>query len=395
MSEKNLSAKKSLMPILLGIIVSIIVIVAVMLVMVFSIKKDLKPYMSADTAEESVVTAEEELQIYLPETYYVAAGLTMEIYNSQITNKCSYISDYNVRWVCDVGESLSRKYMIASTEEMIGEYELKVQVYDTAMNLLAEKATTLKIVDPVLENSFSLLEIGDSLSCDGMLYRRLQGLADNQIVFNGTRHIDGFLMEGRIGFSAEDYLNETSYHIDEGEDCHPFYNPGTERFDWNYYRETTGFYPDVVQIFLGTNNILGESNVDDIIAIIDAIRADDVMTPIYVVNTIFQGSQNGLGSWKTKHGEYLSKGWNKHEQDLAVFNLMVELSERLSDYEDLYLVPAGISMDAEYNYESADVVTNPYSETTEVYEVDPVHPNKAGYYQIADVMFSTFCGMIN
>jgi hypothetical protein len=74
---------------------------------------------------------------------------------------------------------------------------------------------------------------------------------------------------------------------------------------------------------------------------------------------------------------------------------MVELSERLSDYEDLYLVPAGISMDAEYNYESEAVVTNPYSENTEVYEVDPVHPNKAGYYQIADVMFSTFCGTIN
>ena len=389
MKSKNNDKKLSVMVIALCIA---IITTVILMVIVLSMKKNLKPYLEKGESEAPTVVSVEEIQIYLPETYYVAAGLTMEIYNSQITNKCSYISDYNVRWVCDVGESLNRKYMVASTEEMIGDYELKVEVYDTAMNLLAEKESTLKIVDPVLENSFSLLEIGDSLSCDGMLYRRLQGLADNQIVFNGTRHIDGFLMEGRIGFSAEDYLNETSYHIDEGEDCHPFYNPDTERFDWNYYRETTGFYPEVIQVFLGTNNILGESNVDDIVAIIDAIRADDVMTPIYVVNTIFQGSQNGLGSWKTKHGEYLSKGWNKHEQDLAVFNLMTELSERLADYDDLYLVPAGISMDSEYNYESAEATANPYGESTEIYEVDPVHPNKAGYYQIADVMFSTFCG---
>ena len=393
-SKKRKSNNKFL-PVIIGALGVLGIVVAVLVVTVLSMKKDLKPYLeeTAVVSEEAAVA--EDIQIYLPEVYYAAAGLTMEIYNSQITNKCSYISDYNVRWVCDIGESLNRKYSVVTTEEMIGDYELKVEIYDNAMNLLAEKATTLRIVDNVLENSFSMLEIGDSLSCDGKLYRRLQGLADNQIIFNGTRSIDGFLMEGRIGFSAEDYMGQTPYLIDEGEDCHPFYNPETDRFDWNYYRETTGFYPEVIQVFLGTNNILGESNVDDLVAIIDAIRADDVMTPIYVVNTIFQGSQNGLGSWKTKHGEYLSKGWNKHEQDLAVFNLMVELSERLAGYSDLYLVPAGISMDAEYNYARTDVVTNPYAETTEVYETDPVHPNKAGYYQIADVMFSTFCGTMN
>ena len=49
-------------------------------------------------------------------------------------------------------------------------------------------------------------------------------------------------------------------------------------------------------------------------------------------------------------------------------------------------------MDSEYNYRTMEVTANPYSDTIENYESDPVHPNKAGYYQIADVMFSTFCG---
>ena len=384
--------------ILLGILLVFIIAVAVMLFQVLSMKKDLKPQLEAMSTvqKDEMVSESEEIEIYLPETYYAATGLTMEIYNSQITNKCSYITRYNVLWTCDIGENLERKYSLTATEEMLGDHELKVAVYDNALNLLAEKSCTLKVVEGTLKEGFSLLEIGDSLSCNGMLYRRLQGLAEDQLTFQGTRSIDGFLMEGRIAFSANDYLNETPYYLDEGEECHPFYNPVTETFDWTYYRETTGFYPDVVQIFLGTNNVqAGESNADDIVKIVDAIRADDVMTPIYVVNTIYQGGQNGLGSWKTKHGEYLSKGWNKQEQDLAVFNLMVDLSEKLEDYEDVYLVPAGISMDSEYNYESTEVSVNPYNNATEKYETDPVHPGKAGYYQIADVMFSTFCGTRN
>lgn len=396
--HNNKQSGKTIFPAILGILIVLIIVVAAMLVQILDIKKNLKPQMDAmNTVQEDGNTPEsEELRIYLPDTYYAATGLTMEIYNSQITNKCSYITEYNVLWTCDIGESLERKYSLTATEEMLGEHELTVSVYDNALNLLAQKSCTLKVVEGSLRQGFSLLEIGDSLSCNGMLYRRLQGLAEDQLTFQGTRSIDGFLMEGRIAFSANDYLNETPYHLDEGEECHPFYNPGTETFDWTYYRETTGFYPDVVQIFLGTNNVqAGESNADDIVKIVDAIRADDVMTPIYVVNTIYQGGQNGLGSWKTKHGEYLSKGWNKQEQDLAVFNLMVDLSEKLEDYEDVYLVPAGISMDSEYNYESTEVSVNPYNNATEKYETDPVHPGKAGYYQIADVMFSTFCGTRN
>ncbi len=381
--------------VLVTIVFVLCFLTGILLFQVFSLKHETKPRKDASemTSEEMAVT--EDIQIYLPDVYYAAAGLTMEIYNSQITNKCSYITAYNVVWTCDVGENLERKYSLSATDEMIGDHELTVSVYDSALKLLAEKSCTLKIVEGQLKNGFSLLQIGDSLSCDGILYRRLQGLADNQIVFNGTIGIEGFLTEAHYGFSADDYLKATSYALG-GEECHKFFNPTTEIFDWNYYRETNEIYPDVIQIFLGTNNIqAGEANADDIVAMIDAIRKDDVLTPIYVVNTIYQGSQDGLGSWKNKNGEYFAKGWNKHEQDVAVFNLMVMLEEKLGSYEEVYLVPAGISMDSEYNYERMEVPVNPYSNGIETIEKDPVHPNKAGYYQIADVIFSVFCGTRN
>lgn len=395
MEKKNTIQQEETPRSILGILGALIFVVIVMLALIISMKKTLAPQLNAMSAYDAP-EASQELQIYLPETYYAATGLTLEIYNSQITNRCGYITEYNVLWSCDVGESLERKYSLTATEDMIGDHELKVSVYDNALNLIAERTCTLTVVKGKLQEGFSLLEIGDSLSCDGMLYRRLQGLSDDQLVFNGTRSIDGFLMEGRYAFSAEDYLNDTPYHIDEGETRHAFYNTATGRFDWNYYREKTGFYPDVVQIFLGTNNLAaGEANADDIVAIVDAIRQDDVMMPIYVVNTIYQGSQNGLGTWKAPSGEYLAKGWNEHEQNVAVFNLMVSLAEKLEGYEDVYLVPAAISMDSEYDYKTENKAANPYSEATEAYETDPVHPGKAGYYQIADVMFSTFCGTRN
>ena len=219
-NRKGSKPGKVIFPAMLGILIVLIIAAVIMLVQVLSMKKELKPQLDAvDTEQQTTEAENEEIEIYLPETYYAATGLTMEIYNSQITNKCGVITEYNVHWSCDIGENLERKYSLTATEEMIGEHELTVSIYDNALNLLAEKSCTLKVVEGTLQEGFSLLEIGDSLSCDGMLYRRLQGLAEEKIVFNGTRSIDGFLMEGRYAFSANDYLNETPYLLDEGEEC--------------------------------------------------------------------------------------------------------------------------------------------------------------------------------
>ena len=172
MKEKSKIGNKGLYGIVIMLLV--LVILAVFLfIQVLSIKKDLQPQIDAvEAAQESLEEPEsEELKIYLPETLYAATGLIMEIYNSQITNKCSYITEYNVLWSCDIGENLERKYSLTATEEMIGEHELTVSIYDNALNLLAEKSCTLNVVEGTLQEGFSLLEIGDSLSCDGMLYR--------------------------------------------------------------------------------------------------------------------------------------------------------------------------------------------------------------------------------
>ena len=370
-----------------ALMVILVVLIGVLTVNVLQIKK----FADSGTTEKTTL-GNSGVEIYLPEVYYAASGLTMEIYNNQITNQGTHITEYNVVWECEVGEMLGRKFSIAATDEMIGEYPLTVTVYDAAGNALARKASTLSIVE-AKQRGFSILAIGDSLSANGALYAKLQEYLDNQMICNGTKGYEGFLTEARLGFSAADYLSETGYYLDEGEKVHKFWNPESKRFDWNYYKSSTGFNPDVVQIHLGTNGLLsGEENAKNICKMVELIRKDDKDVPIYVVQTIYQSDQNGIGSMKMNNGTLMFPGQLKQERDLAVFELMGMLDDQLSDMKNVYLVPAGISMDSANAFVMEERPVNPYSEETEMVAVDAVHPAAAGYYQIADTIYSTWCG---
>ncbi len=363
------------------------VLMGFLAVQVLDLKKQ-----TAKSTTESTTYGESGVEIYLPEVYYAASGLTMEIYNSQITNQGAHISQYDVLWECEVGESLERKYSLTAAPEMVGDYPLTVSVFDTAGNLLAKKESTLSIVE-AKQWQFSVLAIGDSLSANGALYAKLQEHLGNQLICNGTRGYEGFLTEARLGFSASDYLTETGYYLEEGEEVHKFWNPESKSFDWNYYKTSTGFNPDVVLLHLGTNGLLsGDENAANICKIVELIRKDDKDLPIYVVNTIYQSDQNGIGSMKLNNGALMFPGQYKQQRDLAVFNLMGYIANELADEKNVYLVPAGISVDSEYVFNMEARPVNPYSEETEFVAVDAVHPSAAGYYQIADTIYSTLCG---
>ena len=384
------SKENKLLIVLTVVVVVLTAIVGMLSVSIIKFNKQVK-------SDNAVLNQNDKaaVEIYLPEVYYAASGLTMEIYNNQITNQGMHIAEYDVLWECEVGESLERKYSLTSTDEMIGEYPLTVSVFDVDGTLLAKKESKLQIVE-AKQWQFSILAIGDSLSADGDLYNRLQEHLAGQLICNGTRGYEGFLTEARLGFSASDYLTETGYYLEEGEDVHKFWNPDKKCFDWNYYKTTTGFQPNIVLLHLGTNGLLsGEENADNICKIVETIHKDDKNLPIYVVQTIYQSDQNGIGSMKMNNGALMFQGQYKQQRDLAVFNLMKSLGEKLADEKNVYLVPAGISMDSENAFAMEERPVNPYSEKTESVAVDAVHPAPAGYYQIADTIYSTMCGTSN
>lgn len=375
-------------PILIFVLLVILLAMFGVLIVNF---KDLKKYENLSCTEKTTYH-NSGVEIYLPDTYYAASGLTMEIYNRQITNQGSHIPEYRVKWECEVGEALDDRFSVKATDGMIGEYPLCVSVYDKEGTLLAKKESVLKIVE-AKKQQFSILAIGDSLSANGNLYARLQEHLNHQMICNGTRGYDGFLTEARLGFSAEDYLTETGYYLEEGEAVHKFWNPETKRFDWNYYKESTGFHPDVILLHLGTNGLLsGEKNAENICKIVELIRQDDKKIPIYVVNTIYESDQNGIGSMRMNNGNLMFPGEYKQERDLAYFRLMAYLADHLGGEKHIYLVPAAISVDSETVFVTEERPVNPYLEITESVAVDAVHPAAEGYYQIADTIYSTMCG---
>lgn len=334
------------------------------------------------------------VQLYLPEEICVASGVTLELYNSQISSLGERIGSYNVKWTCAVGKNMYRKFSITGTDELTGTYPLIFTIFDDNGAQVAKASTKLRIV-PAVTDSFSLLTIGDSLSCDTATYERLNELTDGQIIYMGTRGVGGSLTEARRGFSAANYRSDTGYTEEEPiEEVHPFYNEETEDFDWAYYKESTGFDPDAVEVFLGANGLSEDpaENGDNIAWIVRNIHKEDPKLPVYLVHTLYPANQDGIGSWSSKDGYALYGDRYKYKEDQKVFDLMLYLEESLKEEENLYFVPAGMCHDSAYNFNTVPVPVNPHSEEMMEVPDNAVHPGRAGYRQIADCLYSVICG---
>lgn len=109
--------------------------------------------------ENQPADAENGLRLYLPETIYAAAGIPLEIYNRQVTNQGEEIAKYNVRWNCEVGENLERKYALNPTEEMKGTYSLSCEIYDNELKLLAKDTCTLNIAGNFMQKEPDILTV--------------------------------------------------------------------------------------------------------------------------------------------------------------------------------------------------------------------------------------------
>ena len=200
--------------------------------------------------------------------------------------------------------------------------------------------------------------------------------------------------EGRGGMSAWDYLAGTEY---PGGEANAFINPRTEEFDWNYYKQSTGIEPDVVQVFLGTNGLEMDpsGNAGDIIKIVDKIREADADIQILVVEPVFPSDQDGMARQQNIMGYEGLHGMWSYARSAMVFHLISELDARLADYDNVTIVPAGVMFDREYGFEQTEIRQNPHSEVVESVPAQGIHPGEAGYNQIGDAVYATICYLID
>jgi hypothetical protein len=351
-------------------------------------------------------TLTDTFKLFLPDEICIAVGRGIDIYNSQVS-WCGNIANYHFQWTCDIGRAMKRKWTCSPVAAQVGtSHTLTCTVYDNNMNQVATAATTVKIVASTVVNAKKILPIGDSLTNGKPWLAEVINLSGNKYSYVGTRwtgDVQGGTRnhEGRSGATAGWYLANSSYTYETNgvSSGNPFWNPNTSKFDFAYYKSTYNIVPDAVQLFLGTNGISLDpsGNVNSIKAIIDGIRATDATIPIFVVNTLFRGDQNGIGNQLSSDGYSAGSGVWKTQEDAKVYNLQVALKEALKSYSNVYFIPVAITHDSENNFKSnTATAVNPRSTIMEVVDAEATHPSPRpdGYYQMADIMFSTFAAKL-
>lgn len=377
--------------------------------------------------------AKQTIHAYLPSEICVAEGKTIELYNSQI---CLEASKYHVQWVANgFGRPYERKFSIEGTSNLTGQTKtLTFNLYDDNLDIVYTATSTVKFVPATVEVDQLIIPIGDSLTNTKPWLNKVYEDSDGKIKFRGTqgttdKKVDsGITHEGRSGAGTGWYNSGTSKYsfnptnttleVKEDENGNkytenPFWNKATNRFDFDYYCNSTAdggaghfqdsegneisIAPTGVQIYLGTNGISLDSStaVSNITNLINYIRVSSkgATIPIYVVNTLFRPEQifgvNSDGYSTNDSGEFPFRA------DLKIMNLETALYDALKSINNVYFVPVAATHDSEYNFPYTLEKVNPYSEDTFKKYTDCVHPTAAGYYQMADIMYSTIAAHYN
>ena len=351
--------------------------------------------------------------VYLPPEIYVAVGRTIELYNEQIVLDHE---KYHFQWVCGKGAAYKRKFSITGTTA--GNYYLDLYLYDDNMNLCWKGSSVIHVV-AASNPEKKILPIGDSLTNWKAWLQETMLLSSNNITFVGTRYsgqsVDSegniypsgtIHSEGRSGWSADAYLSNATYTFDNRYDgvssvdgsANPFWDG--EKFSLSHYLSVqTGVpTPDAVQIFLGTNDIRDgvDVAVSNISQMVNTIRSEYPDMPIFVCNTIYRSNQNGYGSVGNDAyaGGSGASVW-QYDQDSKVMNLALSLRNSLANVSGVYFIPLMSCMDREYDFGQVMTKVNPRSSVEIPMPEESVHPQAVGYYQMADLMYSFYCGVLN
>ena len=347
------------------------------------------------------------IDAYLPKNIYCAVGRTIELYNSQV---CLQADKYHMKWSCPVGKALKRKFSITGTETLIGDYTLKLGIYNDRLEEVWAGSTTLHIVDWTKDGLTGIVPIGDSLTNSKVWLPEVVNLVgENSFGGDALQFLGSYAWrlkdadgnersgghDGRSGFTAEAYIKGATYSFGGETKPNAFWDG--EKFNWRYYMEGIGLADmgvvNGVMIFLGTNGIQNDNtqNAGYIKQMVDAIRADEPSLKVFVCNTIYRSNQNGIGVQVGNDGYAATSGVWKYNEDKKVMDLMQRLDAMLDGYENVWMVNLALTHDSENNFGAVETPVNPRATKTEYLPIESVHPQNQGYYQMADTMYSVMC----
>ena len=232
-----------------------------------------------------------------------------------------------------------------------------------------------------------VLLIGDSLTDADATTGELINLFSDDVMdieLIGTLGTAPNLNEGRAGWRAYTYdkCAQGSDDVATLGYTNPFYNPTTQKFDFEYYMTENNFSSvDYVFICLGTNDI-GAANHNTDTEIISYYN--DMITSIHAYDSNIK-----IGLWlPPTRALYANTNKRGIDASLRMNKLLINTYSN-SESNKIYLVPVYINLDPYHDYTSQTVYVND-RDTTHTMEIvnDAVHPAIIGYEHIADVIYS-------
>ena len=73
---------------------------------------------------------------------------------------------------------------------------------------------------------------------------------------------------------------------------------------------------------------------------------------------------------------------------------MIALNGALAGVPGVTFIPLATCHDSAYNFGAVETKVNPRAVQTALMPAESVHPAAQGYWQMADVMFSAYCGVL-
>ena len=223
-----------------------------------------------------------------------------------------------------------------------------------------------------IENK-KILTVGDSVTRRGWYQQQIK-THEPTVEFVGTQtsHYNNIQCEGYSGLRAEDVFGYPYFILPDAPGmANPFYNPTTEKIDFEYYCTTNNIHPDYVIIEFGLNETSSKNYNTYMRNFISSVKAYDSSIIVYVVQP-FGESDTGAPNKKTANHRRTMK-----ECVLESYKL-----------DDCVKIPCYFIMVDEYDYDYTDVDYG-YGDATVHIASDGVHPKEqTGFAKLGDMIYN-------
>jgi len=342
-------------------------------------------------------------EFIVPFHFYMHKSQNMEIYyNCAQTKDIDWNrSNISMTYQSNAAYAYSRKLVIGndtqhkSTSYQLsdGFYRCNVEISDCDNNILDYLDIVFQVLDDGVAPStpYKVLVIGDSntTGSPNIWGNYLQTLGkqafntENEVFeFVGTQgSISSYSHEGRASWSSQNYNSNKSGN--------PFWDATNEKISAAYYTQETGITPDIVFIWLGTNDIGGDKFTQnealDSVLSLKSVAEMALEWENAVVIVGCHQRRSGIDGVLYNNSVQIRSEYELRRRENLYYKTFYE---NIKPSNRLYIAPLFCTFDKDNNYSTIDVPANPFLASTEHKQItDHLHPIASSKNQIMNTFF--------